>query len=218
VATPGSLVVVGAEPLTGKALASLLQATFTVVAVVTSFEETVCVLRQHDPDVCLLLAEPTLPATGGDDAVARLCKVVPATRTLVLFRRGTYQYLTEARRRGCRGFFDTSAEPDELVRGLEKVRSGEVAVHAALLPYLLEVGGSPEGHGAVALTDSQLRTLTLLAEGCTSKEIARLTGTSTHAVNHIIERATQRLSANHRTHAVARAMQLGLLPVGRRSA
>jgi DNA-binding CsgD family transcriptional regulator len=61
------------------------------------------------------------------------------------------------------------------------------------------------------LSEAQIRVLALLAEGYVSKEIARATGTTTVAVNHLIERATRRLEAAHRTHAVARAIRLGLI-------
>jgi DNA-binding CsgD family transcriptional regulator len=62
-----------------------------------------------------------------------------------------------------------------------------------------------------ALTDRELDALRQLAGGHTSKEIALILGVTKTAVDHAIERATHRLGASHRAHAVAVAMRRGLL-------
>jgi LuxR family transcriptional regulator len=99
---------------------------------------------------------------------------------------------------------------EELQSALEEVRAGRIAVHPPLLSHLADT--SPEDTSPAAmdglLTDVQRRTLCMLADGYSSKEIARATGKTMAAVNHSIERATRQLGATNRTQAVANAIRL----------
>jgi DNA-binding NarL/FixJ family response regulator len=208
-----SVLVVAAEPLLRCGLAALLERAFAVVDAVGTVNDGVRAITRHMPKLCVLVLAPPLPDASVEQTCSHLVGGHPETSTVALFRLGDYRHIAAACRYGARGFFDTSVQADDLQSALEQVYLGEVAVHPALLSHIVDAQqwNGKETSPDALLTDSQLRSLTLLADGYSSKEIARITGMSTTAVNHSIERATQRLGASHRTHAVARAFHLGLL-------
>jgi DNA-binding CsgD family transcriptional regulator len=65
--------------------------------------------------------------------------------------------------------------------------------------------------GRVALTEREHEVLSLLAGGKSSKDIARNLGISISGANFHILNAMKKLGAINRTHAVARAIFMGLL-------
>lgn len=61
------------------------------------------------------------------------------------------------------------------------------------------------------LTRRQIECLRLIAEGCTTQEIADALGLSRHTVEHYVAAACDRLNAKTRSQAVALAVAQNLL-------
>lgn len=64
---------------------------------------------------------------------------------------------------------------------------------------------------AVRLTKRQLELLSLVAEGCTNREIGQILNISHRTVDIHVRRACETLQVHSRGHAVIRAVRLGLL-------
>jgi PAS domain S-box-containing protein len=64
---------------------------------------------------------------------------------------------------------------------------------------------------SLELTDAQARILRLIARGLSNNEIARAVGLSPHTVKEYVAIVTRRLGARNRAHAVALALDLGLV-------
>lgn len=93
--------------------------------------------------------------------------------------------------------------------------SGEevVALHQrciGLFSALLEKAQSPAGN-VPAMSNRELDCLRLTADGKTSEEIAAMLGLSAHTATQYLTSAAQKLDAVSRTHAVAKALRLGLI-------
>ncbi len=93
--------------------------------------------------------------------------------------------------------------------------SGEetVALHlrcVGLFASLLEKAQSPAGD-VPAMSNRELDCLRLTADGKTSEEIAAMLGLSMHTATQYLTSAAQKLDAVSRTHAVAKALRLGLI-------
>ena len=61
------------------------------------------------------------------------------------------------------------------------------------------------------MSTRELQCLRLTAQGKTSEEIATALGLSVHTANQYLAETTQKLNAVNRTHAVAKALRLGLI-------
>ncbi|CAG0967331.1 MAG: helix-turn-helix transcriptional regulator [Rhizobiaceae bacterium] len=79
-----------------------------------------------------------------------------------------------------------------------------------LFSSLLEKAQSPAGD-VPAMSNRELDCLRLTADGKTSEEIAAMLGLSVHTATQYLTSAAQKLDAVSRTHAVAKALRLGLI-------
>jgi LuxR family quorum sensing-dependent transcriptional regulator len=61
------------------------------------------------------------------------------------------------------------------------------------------------------LAERELDCLNWTAAGKTSAEIAQILGLSEHTVNHYLNKVTRKLGSVNRTHAVAKALRMGLI-------
>lgn len=81
---------------------------------------------------------------------------------------------------------------------------------ARLFCAVLEKAQSPQGDRP-AMSNRELDCLRLTADGKTSEEIAQMLGLSMHTATQYLTSAAQKLDAVSRTHAVAKALRLGLI-------
>ena len=72
--------------------------------------------------------------------------------------------------------------------------------------------GNPAAIAALRISGRELEVLRALAAGQANKEIARSLGVSPNTVKSHVARLYQKLEAQRRTDAVARARALGILP------
>lgn len=79
-----------------------------------------------------------------------------------------------------------------------------------LFSSLLEKAQAPAGD-VPAMSNRELDCLRLSADGKTSEEIAAMLGLSMHTATQYLTSAAQKLDAVSRTHAVAKALRLGLI-------
>lgn len=112
-------------------------------------------------------------------------------------------FSNEAQQMGFLGYL-TKSTTKEVYEGLQKVFAGErvfatLNVHAAVK------------HANVRLTRRQQEVLDHTRQGLGSKQISALMHLSEGTVNNYISGAVAALGANSRTHAVAKAIELGLL-------
>jgi DNA-binding NarL/FixJ family response regulator len=205
--------VVAVERLVGWALAAAIGHRFTVVDTPATLSDAERSLDRHRPHLSVVVIDPPFAEVPLRETCTRLIGSHPMTRALLLFRRARPQDVMVACQFGAQGLFDTTISTDQLVHGLERLADGEVAIQPVILRDMMhgQAGSGPGADPLLSLTAAQVRALTLLAAGHTSKEIAHVMHLTTAAVNHTLERAAQRLGARHRAESVARAFRLGLI-------
>lgn len=204
---------IAADRLLALALAAAINDNFVVMETASSLDDAERILERRRPRLSVLVADPPFADVSLQEVCTRLVGRHPSTNALVLFREWRPHDLTVACQHGARGLFDTSITTEELVQGLERIARDEVAMQPVMLHDLMhDQSAAPEGTElGQPLTAIQVRALSLLAAGYTSKEIASQMNVTTAAVNHSLERAGRRLGARHRAETVARAIRLGLI-------
>ncbi len=159
------------------------------------------------PDVVLLDLE--LPDMNGVDAIPRIAAEAPEARVIVLTAYDTDERVLGAVRAGARGYLLKGATGQEIMAAIRAVAAGG----SHLAPRVAEkVLGQVRGPGRQLLLTPRERTvLRLVADGLSSKQIARRLTITERTVKFHVGSILNKLGAETRAQAVAEAARRGLL-------
>jgi len=206
-----SVAIVAAESLFRLGLSAALSDSFTVLSAST-FDGARRLFAQHRPDRAVIaLGLPFWDATLAETCAALIGPDL-ATPTLALVRPEDSLAVQLAAKHGASAIYDTLIPGDKLRSIVLSLDAATPDVQPSLVRFLLGDLQPDSATPALALRPRELTAIQLLARGYTSKQIAAALGSTAKAVDLLIERATRRLGASHRTQAVAIATRRGLLP------
>lgn len=162
----------------------------------------------------LVLVDISMPDLNGLDATARLIKLDPDIRVIVLSMHQNDEYVRQALRQGAQGYLLKDAAPVELELAMQAVMRGETylssAVSGALVGDYLRRLRSDEPV-AETLTPRQREVLQLIAEGHSTKEIARRLGLSAKTVDTHRTQLMRQLDIHEIAGLVRYAMRNGIV-------
>jgi DNA-binding NarL/FixJ family response regulator len=201
------LLLVDDHPVMRAGLANLLstEPDFQVVAQADDGETAIRLWQQHTPDVCLL--DMTMHGLDGVETLKRLHAIAPQARALMLTSSDSAEDVARALAAGANGYITKSVRHSEVFAAIRSVHAGgrPVSEHAI-------VDSRPTRQVAgISLTPREIEVVAFMREGFTNAEIGRLLGISTHTAKAHVAGVIDKLGANDRTQAVARAFDLGLL-------
>jgi two-component system, NarL family, response regulator DesR len=176
------------------ALAALLafEPDLEVVAQVSSGDQVVAAAEDARPDVALLDIE--MPGIDGIEAAARLRRVLPECRILILTTFGRPAYLRRAMEAGASGFLVKDAPAERLASAIRRTAAGERVVDSELAAAALQDGESP-------LTPRECDVLEAGADGSPVAEIARRLHLSEGTVRNYLSTAIGKTGARNRSEA-----------------
>jgi DNA-binding NarL/FixJ family response regulator len=146
----------------------------TVVAEASDGREALGLIQQHRPHVALL--DISMPEMNCIDVVAQTTKTTPSTRTIILSVHASEEYVHRALQAGAVGYILKDADSTEFEMAVRAVARGQTYLSPAVSRYVIEgyVHPSAEPPSALErLTPRHREILQLIAEGHTTKEIAR---------------------------------------------
>lgn len=179
-----------------------------VVGEAASGEEALRLVKRLKPDVVLM--DINMPGINGLVAAARMQKIAPAAKVLILSVHENREYVTEVARCGARGYILKDAPPDELVRAIESVHRGEgffsPSIASAMLKSLGGADATPAPASITWLTARERDVLALIATGATGKDICERLGVAMSTVKTLRERLMRKLDL----HGVAALTQFAV--------
>ena len=165
----------------------------------------------------LVLMDVAMPGDG-IEATRRIATTEPGVAIVMLTASEATDDLFAAIKAGARGYLLKNLESGELRSMLDAVERGEAAITPAIAARILgelartEAGATrPSGTDPDALTDRELEVLRLVVAGMRNKEIAAELGISENTVKFHLRNILDKLHAQSRAEAVARAMREGLI-------
>ena len=138
-------------------------------------------LRPH-----LVLMDIAMPGLNGLDAAARLHKLQPDLRVIILSMHQEDQYVRQALRNGASGYLLKDAAPLELQLALQAVARGDTYLSPAITRGVMSDYAARlrnEADEDVPLSPRQREVLQLIAEGLSTKEIAQRLNLSVKTVD-----------------------------------
>ena len=198
-----------------------LESDIEVVAEATTGHEAVAAAREHRPDV--LLMDIRMPELDGLEATRQITAdpELSGVRVVILTTFDVDEYVFQALRFGASGFLVKHTDPDELVRALRVVASGEALLSPTVTRRLIArfAMGEPDAPAAVPaepsklaglLTEREREVVGLVGQGLSNDEIAGRWFVSQATVRTHVSRAMTKLHARDRAQLVVIAYQHGL--------
>jgi DNA-binding NarL/FixJ family response regulator len=184
-----------------------------VVAEAADGAEAVELARTHELDLAIL--DVAMPRMTGLQAARELSRRFPRLRILMLSMHDNEQYFFDSLKAGASGYVLKSVADQDLLDACHAALRGESflyprAVRALVRDYLERVRRG-ERTPVSRLTEREGEVVKLIAEGHSSKEIAKLLTISVKTVERHRANVLQKLGMRDRTELTRYAIRAGLI-------
>ncbi len=184
---------------------------FDVVGEAGDGDEAVQLAAELRPDVILM--DVTMPNMDGVEATRRVREVVPGTRVVMLTMHADRDVVAEALRAGAVGYLVKDCSIDEISEAIRMVVRDDAAlsadVAASMLDEVHRASASPSADHIVTKREEEV--LQLIADGCSTVEVAERLFISQKTVKNHLASIYQKLDARDRTQAVLSAVRMGIV-------
>lgn len=213
--TPARIVVADDHTLVRAGVCKLLESmpAFKVIGQADNGRQVLELAEQLQPD--LVLMDLSMPGLTGLEATARLRKSWPRIRVVILSMHQNTEYVRQALRNGASAYLLKDAAPQELEQALQTVLRGETYLSPAIAKSIcaartpLQAGPPTE-----QLTPRQIEVLRLVAQGFSTKEIARTLDLSVKTVDTHRTSLMKQLDIHEVTGLVRYAIRTGMIASG----
>lgn len=202
-----SILIVDDHPVVRQGLRAMLSSEpdISVMGMAASAREAIALVERRQPDVVLM--DLRMPEMEGTEAIVELRRKTPGLRILVLTNYGSDDYIVRAIQAGAMGYLLKNTPQEEIVNAVRIVYRNERYVPKDIAQRLFEAMGRED------LSPRELEVLSLVAHGCTNKDVAQQLFISDKTVRNHVTSCLLKLKAKDRTEAVTRAIERGLIRV-----
>lgn len=186
---------------------------FDVVGEARDGEEAVRLAGELRPDVILM--DVTMPEMDGVDACRAVRSEVPDTKVVMLTMHADQEVLAAAIRAGACGYLVKDCSTEEIASAVRMAVSGETVLSpqlaASMLDEVRKLDQAPSPDEERIVTKREEEVLQLIADGCSTPEVAERLYISQKTVKNHLASIYQKLDARDRTQAVLQAVRMGIV-------
>lgn len=183
-----------------------------VVGEAANGEALVAQVEALRPD--LVLTDITMPGVNGLEATSQIMKRWPLTKVIILTMYEDEEYVTLALSHGAVGYLLKDSAPSELETAIQTVMKGQVYLSPLVSSKLIGTYAQQlrsDKKLEPTLSPRQREVLQLIAQGQSTKDIARLLSLSVKTIETHRSRMMQQLDIHEVTGLVRYAIKNGLI-------
>lgn len=185
---------------------------FDVVGEARDGDEAVRMAEELQPDVILM--DVTMPEMDGVEACRQVRSAQPDVKVVMLTMHADQDVLASAIRAGASGYLVKDCSTEQIASAVRMAVSGETVLSPQLAASMLnEVRKLDEGasEDTRVVTKREEEVLQLIADGCSTPEVAERLFISQKTVKNHLASIYQKLDARDRTQAVLQAVRMGIV-------
>ncbi|HEX7096057.1 MAG TPA: response regulator transcription factor [Acidimicrobiales bacterium] len=191
---------------------SMREQGFEIVGEAGDGAEAVQMALRLRPDVILM--DVTMPEMDGVEACRQIRKDLPNTQVVMLTMHADQEVLASAIRAGASGYLVKDCSTEEIAAAVRMAASGETALSPQLAASMLNEVRKWDRAAAEEeriVTKREEEVLQLIADGCSTPEVAARLYISQKTVKNHLASIYQKLDARDRTQAVLAAVRMGIV-------
>lgn len=189
---------------------SMVDEGYDVVGEAADGVEAVQLASTLRPDVILM--DVTMPNMDGVEATRRIRESLPDVKVVMLTMHADRDVVAEALRAGAVGYLVKDCSIDEISEAIRMVTRDDATLSADVAASMLdEVHRIDAPSNEHIVTKREEEVLQLIADGCSTVEVAERLFISQKTVKNHLASIYQKLDARDRTQAVLSAVRMGIV-------
>jgi len=154
-----------------------------------------------------------MPLLNGLDTAREMRRVSPEIKTILLTMYTDKAYVLQALKVGAKGYVLKTQAAEDLIRAIREISRGEVYLSPGVAASVVDAYLDKTDVPADPLTPRERQILQLIAEGNTTKEVARLLNISFKTAESHRNHVMKKLDIHEVAGLVRYAIQQGLLQI-----
>jgi DNA-binding NarL/FixJ family response regulator len=185
---------------------------YEVVADVADGTSAISIALNKQPDIILM----DISMAGGDgiSACRAIMEADARQRIVMLTMHVETDLIRKSLKAGAIGYLTKDATFDEVLKALEMACDGDVIISPEFAHALLDETDDMRARQESILSEREMEVLQLLADGQSTPEIAGSMFISQKTVKNHLASIYEKIDARDRTHAVIRAVKMGIIKIG----
>lgn len=172
--------------------------------------EAVELANELKPEIVLM--DLSMPVMDGVTATRHITEQVPESQVVVLTMHDDVNRTRQALDAGANGYLSKGSSFSEVLGTVEAVAAGETGLSPELAVSMLRAAqDAPPLPDGPLLSERQVEILQAIADGETTKQVARSLGIAQKTVHNHLNAIYRRLDTQSLTHAVLSAVRLGII-------
>jgi two-component system, NarL family, response regulator DegU len=192
---------------------SMTEEGFDVVGEAQDGVEAVEMAERVVPDVILM--DVSMPNCNGVEACRQVKQRISGTRVVMLTMHADKEVLTDAIRAGASGYLVKDCSTDEIAEAVRMAAQGDTVLSPQLAKSMLDevrrLDEKARAEDERVVTKREEEVLQLIADGCSTPEVAERLYISQKTVKNHLASIYQKLDARDRTQAVLQAVRMGIV-------